>query len=413
MEKTEFKQTEVGVIPRDWEVQNLEFVAEIIMGQSPKGNSYNRNEIGSALINGPTEFTDRFPIKIQWTSEPTKFCQNGDILLCVRGSSTGRINISNDRYCIGRGVSAIRAKDNCTQMLLEYLTRNAVQSILSKTSGSTFPNIDGKSLKSIQVALPPTKAEQAAIAAALNDADALITQLEKLIAKKRNIKQGAMQELITGEKRLPGFEKKNGYKQTEVGIIPSDWELKKLTNIAEICTGSTPPTSDHNNYGNDYFFVTPADLGKGRLIQNTEKKLSTKGFNLSRKYPKKSILFTCIGSTIGKSGIADRELTSNQQINAIFPNTTFDSDYLYYVLNLLSNRIKKGAGETAVPIINKSDFGELPIPLPPTKAEQTRIAKILSDMDAEIEALEKKLEKYKMIKQGMMQELLTGKTRLV
>lgn len=202
-----------------------------------------------------------------------------------------------------------------------------------------------------------------------------------------------------------------GYKQTEVGIIPSDWEVKKLANIAEICTGSTPPTSNQNNYGNDYFFVTPADLGKGRLIQNTEKKLSIKGFNISRKYPKKSILFTCIGSTIGKSGIADKELTSNQQINAIFPNTTFDSDYMYYALNLLSNNIKKSASETAVPIINKSYFGELPIPVP-LKAEQTAIATALNDADALITQLEKLIAKKRNIKQGAMQELLICKKRL-
>jgi len=130
---------------------------------------------------------------------------------------------------------------------------------------------------------------------------------------------------------VEAMEMQEGFKQTEFGVIPSDWNVQKLTNIAEICTGSTPPTSDQNNYGDDYYFVSPADLGKGRIILNAEKKLSLKGFNLSRKYPKNSILFTCIGSTIGKSGIADIELTSNQQINAIFPNNTFDSDYLYYL----------------------------------------------------------------------------------
>ncbi|MEA3429137.1 MAG: restriction endonuclease subunit S, partial [Thermodesulfobacteriota bacterium] len=134
-----------------------------------------------------------------------------------------------------------------------------------------------------------------------------------------------------------------------------------------------------------------------------------KGFNLSRKYPKNSILFTCIGSTIGKSGIADIELTSNQQINAIFPNNTFDSDYLYYLLNLLANKIKQGAGETAVPIINKTEFGELSFPLPPTKAEQTAIATALNDADALITQLEKLIAKKRAIKQGAMQELLKPK----
>ena len=211
---------------------------------------------------------------------------------------------------------------------------------------------------------------------------------------------------------VEAMEIQEGYKQTELGVIPSDWKAQKLTNIAEICTGSTPPTLDQNNYGDDYYFVTPADLGKGRIIRNTEKKLSLKGFNLSRKYPKNSILFTCIGSTIGKSGIADIELTSNQQINAIFPNNTFDSDYLYYLLNLLANKIKQSAGETAVPIINKTEFGVFPIPLPPTKTEQTAIATVLNDADALITQLEKLIAKKRAIKQGAMQELLTGEKKL-
>jgi type I restriction enzyme S subunit len=208
---------------------------------------------------------------------------------------------------------------------------------------------------------------------------------------------------------VEAMEIPEGFKQTEVGIIPSVWNVKRLINIAEICTGSTPPTIVPNNYGHDYFFVTPADLGKEKIIRNTEKKLSLKGFNLSRKYPKNSVLFTCIGSTIGKCGVADRELTSNQQINAVLPNSSFNSDYLYYTLNLFSNKIKKSASETAVPIINKTEFGKTPIPLPPTKAEQTAIAIALSDADALITELEKLIAKKRNIKQGAMQELLKPK----
>lgn len=203
-----------------------------------------------------------------------------------------------------------------------------------------------------------------------------------------------------------------GYKQTEVGVIPSDWEVRKLGEIADVATGNTPPTKDQSNYGNDFFFVSPADLGKGKYITDTEKKLSKKGFEISRKFPANSILFTCIGSTIGKSGIAPKELTSNQQINAIFPDDSFYTDYLFYALNLLSPRIKSLAGEQAVPIINKSEFEETLIPLPPTKAEQSAIAAALSDADALISSLEKLIAKKRNIKQGAMQQLLTGKKRL-
>ena len=208
------------------------------------------------------------------------------------------------------------------------------------------------------------------------------------------------------------MELKKGYKQTEVGVIPVDWEVKKLGEFAHVATGNTPPTNDQTNYGHDYFFVSPADLGRGKYTVDTDKKLSKKWFDISRKFPKSSILFTCIGSTIGKSGIAPIELTSNQQINAIFPHDSFSSDYLFYSLNLLAPRIKSLAGEQAVPIINKTEFEETLIAFPPTKTEQEAIAEALSDADELIAGLEKLITKKRTIKQGMMQELLTGKKRL-
>src|SRR5947209_5778319 len=107
---------------------------------------------------------------------------------------------------------------------------------------------------------------------------------------------------------------KSGYKETDVGVIPEEWEVKSLADAATIATGNTPPTSVSANYGDEYSFVSPADLGEHKYICDTEKKLSTKGFAISRRFPPRSILFTCIGSTIGKCGIAQIELTSNQQI---------------------------------------------------------------------------------------------------
>ena len=125
--------------------------SEVIMGQSPPGDSYNQEGEGTPLINGPTEFTNRYPIKIQWTTKPSKFCQDKDILLCVRGSTTGRINIANDHYCIGRGVAAIRGKSDIKTDFLEFVLRYNVDEIMRVASGSTFPNIDSKTLKAINV----------------------------------------------------------------------------------------------------------------------------------------------------------------------------------------------------------------------------------------------------------------------
>jgi len=108
------------------------------------------------------------------------------------------------------------------------------------------------------------------------------------------------------------MEVKPGYKQTEEGVIPKEWEVKRLGEIATIATGNTPPTNDATNYGDEFLFAGPVDIGDAKFVTRTEKKLSKKGFEMSRRFPKNSILFVSIGSTIGKCGIASVELTSNQ-----------------------------------------------------------------------------------------------------
>jgi type I restriction enzyme S subunit len=146
-----------------------------------------------------------------------------------------------------------------------------------------------------------------------------------------------------------------GYKDSAVGIIPQDWEVKRVKDIGKVVTGSTPPTTDASNYGNEYMFVSPADLSdRQKYIYCTKRMLSSKGYNKSRKIPKGAVLYTCIGSTIGKIGIAPCELSSNQQINAVICKN--DNEYLYYVLLYRTGQIRMLAGEQAVPIINKSDF---------------------------------------------------------
>ncbi len=204
---------------------------------------------------------------------------------------------------------------------------------------------------------------------------------------------------------------KPGYKQTEVGVIPEEWEVKPLRDLATIATGNTPPTSDPTNYGDEFPFVGPVDIGDSKFISRTEKMLSKKGFAMSRRFPEGSILFVCIGSTIGKCGIAPVELTSNQQINVIFPSATFSVDFLFYSVCAAAPRIKRQAGEQAVPIVNKSQFAENVVALPPLP-EQRAIAEALSDMDGLLAALDRLIAKKRDLKQAAMQQLLTGQTRL-
>lgn len=202
-----------------------------------------------------------------------------------------------------------------------------------------------------------------------------------------------------------------GYKYSDIGYVPEEWDVKRLCDFASVATGSTPPTSDATNYGDDFLFVSPVDMGEAKLITRTEKKLSPKGFSISRKFPRGSILFVCIGSTIGKCGVASTELTSNQQINAIFPSPIFSEDYLYYAMAAAAPRVRALAGEQAVPLVNKTQFSETYVPLPPLP-EQRAIAQALSDVDALLATLDQVIAKKRDLRQATMQQLLTGKTRL-
>ena len=207
------------------------------------------------------------------------------------------------------------------------------------------------------------------------------------------------------------MEVKPGYKQTDVGVIPEDWIVKRLGEIATVATGNTPPTRDVANYGDEFPFVSPVDLGDAKHITFTEKRLSKKGFEISRRFPKGSILFVCIGSTIGKCGLASTELTSNQQINAILPSSKFSTDYLYYFLCEVAAKISAVAGAQAVPIINKTQFSETAVALP-SLPEQHAIAAALGDVDELLVALTRLITKKRDLEQATMQELLTGKRRL-
>lgn len=201
-----------------------------------------------------------------------------------------------------------------------------------------------------------------------------------------------------------------GYKNTPLGIIPNEWEVKKIKEIGQVVTGNTPATSEKENYGDSYLFVSPADLSDLKYIKNTEKKLSLIGFEKSRKLPKGAVLFTCIG-LIGKVGISLCDLSCNQQINAIICNELMFNEYLYYELRIRASKIKLIAGEQVLPIINKSDFENVKILIPPLP-EQRKIAEVLSTWDRAIEKQMLLVEKLELRKKGLMQQLLTGKKRL-
>jgi type I restriction enzyme S subunit len=291
---------------------------------------------------------------------------------------------------------------------------------VARGQGAVRANIGQQELSRVQVFLP-TKAEQEAIAEVLSDADALIESLEQLTAKKRQIKQGAMQELLTGKKRLPGFATKPGYKQTEVGVIPEDWEVTTVGEISDVKTGPFGSSLHERDYVNNGTpIITVEHLGESGVhhtnlpMVSDADKLRLQAYSLRQG----DIVFSRVGSVDRNALIKMAEdgwLFSGRLLRVRLKGRDTDAPYLSYHFHSESfkQRVREVAVGQTMASINTQILMGVKIILPPTKAEQTAITAILSDMDAEIAALEAKLAKARQLKQGMMQELLTGRIRLV
>ena len=194
-------------------------------------------------------------------------------------------------------------------------------------------------------------------------------------------------------------------------MISQGWKEVKISEIGVVVTGNTPPTHDRSFYGGEIPFVAPGDLGFRKYITTSEKTITERGLAVCRPIPAGATLFTCIGSTIGKIGLAAVPLATNQQINSVIPEDNYDPEFIYYQLANVAERIAKMAGAHAVPIIAKSQFSAEKI-LVPTLVEQRRIAEILSTWDRAIETVEALIANARAQKAALMQILLTGKRRL-
>lgn len=310
-----------------------------------------------------------------------------------RYGTIGKVFFVNDDFWPLNTTLYVRDFHGNDPLFVSYLLRTIDFHTHSGKSG--VPGINRNDLHEIVVALPPTKAEQEAIAGALSDADALIESLEQLLVKKRQIKQGAMQELLTGKKRLPGFEIKPGYQRTEVGVIPEDWEVTKLSAICSMKTGEGITSANI-----DQFSKYPCYGGNGL-------RGFTSRFTHDGRYALIGRQGALCGNVLGVRG----KLFASEHAIVVTGLARTDICWLTFVLGQM--RLNQYSESSAQPGLSVAKLLSLDLPLPSTKAEQTAIAAILSDMDAEITALEAKLAKARRLKRGMMQELLTGRIRLI
>jgi type I restriction enzyme S subunit len=339
-----------------------------------------------------------------WRYEQDKNIQlkTNDLLITKDGTigKIGFVDALDLPATLNSGIFIIRPKNSkLDQRFLYYIfTSKIFEDFLNKlTAGSTINHLYQKDFIHFSFKAPKVE-EQQAIAQALSNTDNLITSLGKLITKKEAIKQGTMQQLLTGKKRLAGFS--------------GEWEEKKLGDIVHVIGGGTPSTTISNFWNGSINWFTPTEIGKVKYVFESIRKITEDGLQSSsaRLLPVGTILLTSRAG-IGDCAILQTPSTTNQGFQSLVPMPNTDSEFVYYLaLTLKEKFLQKASGSTFLEI-SPNNVKDIDI-LVPLKDEQQAIAKVLSDMDDEIEMLKRKLSKTKAIKEAMMSELLTGKTRL-
>ena len=397
--KTGYKQTEIGVIPEDWEVKSLGEITGLDVGYAFKSSWFKKDD-GITLLRGENvgygrlDWTDtRRLSEKQAMSFGSYLLQPDDIVIGMdrtftrSGSKISRVRTTDCPCLLVQRVGKFVPRKCSPRFLWALLSSEKIQaSFQLEQKGMDIPHLSRTEILSPLIPFPTTIAEQEAIAEALSDADALIEALEQLITKKRQVKQGAMQELLTGKRRLPGFTKK--------------WEAKRLGDIFEVTAGGDfDPTQASDTQ--DEHFPYP-------IYSNTLTNKGLYGFCSYNNHQAGSITVTARG-TLGNANYRDHDFTAIGRVIVLKPTQPLDG---LFISEFINNRIEFVIESTGVPQLTAPQISKYEI-LFPEFPEQTAIAEILSDIDAEIAALEAKLAKARQVKQGMMQELLTGRVRLV
>ena len=395
----------------DWQRVKLNKIVKIVGGGTPSINnpSYWNGDIPwftpSDITNYRSKYifnSNRYITHAGLKHSSALLLPKGTILLCTR-ATIGEMSILAIEGATNQGFQNLVSQNKVETDFLYYALMQNKNNIIAKAKGSTFLEISKNELGKIQISIPNDRNEQIAIANALSDADSLIASLQKFIAKKKAIKQGAMQELLTGKRRLPGFS--------------GEWKRILLGQASLILRGGSPrPIQDYltdSPLGINWIKIGDVKVDS-KYIEHAKEKIIPEGENKSRRVKAGDFLLSN-SMSFGRPYILkiDGCIHDGWLVIQNYHNV-FSTEFLYYYLvseQTMAQYIHKASGSSVLNL-NKDLVSSVEI-VYPNQREQSAIARVLSDMDAEIEKLEKKLSKYQKIKQGMMQELLTGKIRLI
>lgn len=396
-----YKQTEVGIIPEEWIAAPLSILGEVKMCKRVmKFQTSSSGDVPFYKIGTFGKDPDAFISRKLFKEYKSRFSypKKGSILLSAAGTIGRTVRFDGeDSYFQDSNIVWI---DNDESKVLNDYLYQYYNVIEWKTeNGGIVTRLYNENLKATYFAFPASQDEQKRIADAISDVDELIAALNQQIDKKRQIKEGAMQQLLTGKTRLPGFNKQ--------------WEEIKLGDICEMASGGTPSSKVSAYYGGNINFLSIGDMtASKKYIYSTEKTITESGLlnSSARVYPPNTLMYAMYAS-LGKCAISKIETAVSQAILGFTLSQKINIDFLYYHFCFIEDKVKNMGQTGTQSNLSKGLVQEFSLKLPEVE-EQVAIAEVLSNMDEEIRQLEAERDKYMLVKQGMMQELLTGKTRL-
>ncbi|EDP4420532.1 restriction endonuclease subunit S, partial [Campylobacter jejuni] len=368
-------------LPQGWEVKKLGEIGEIVTGSTPSKSNldfYGKDypffkpsdfEQGYFLENAGDNLSKLGFDKARQLPPKTI------LVVCI--GSLGKVALTRVIGSCNQQINAIIPHKNIiAEYIYYYCISSKFQSILfSKAPQTTLAILNKTEFSKLEIIYPKDIKEQERIVGILDES---IKILEQNLLNLDELMQSALQKAFNPLKD----NAKENYK------LPQGWEWKSLGEIGEIITGTTPSKNNPNFYGNEYPLFKPSDLNGDMIIKYASDNLSKLGFDNARNLPKDTILVVCIGASIGKVGLSGVNGSCNQQINAIIPNSAFTSKYLFFVClsNYFQEILKNNASQTTLPIINKTEFSKLQIPLPPIK-EQEQITSHLDELSSHVKNL--------------------------
>ncbi|EHK2882191.1 restriction endonuclease subunit S [Vibrio vulnificus] len=399
-----------------WKSQQLSNLASITMGSSPKSTAYNDEGIGLPLIQGNADIKNRLTKPRTYTSQITKECAPGGIIMTVR-APVGAIAKSTVKGCIGRGVCAISATKISQDYLYQYLISQ--ESKWKKLEqGSTFSAIGSKDVKQLLIAYPESVKEQAQIAGVLSTVDKKIDLIDQKIAETEKLKTGLMQKLFS---EGIGVQDENGewqphteFQASPFGNVPKCWLKVSLENIASVERGkfSARPRNDPKYFGGNIPFVQTGDVVNAQLyVESYSQTLNELGLTVSKIFPTETILIT-IAANIGDVAITQFPLACPDSLVGIQAKKDMcDSLWLFFFMQTQKSELDSKATKSAQKNINLQVLKPLTVFLPPLE-EQEFIAEILLASEKKIALLKQQKTETHQLKKGLMQKLLTGEWRV-